>query len=615
MREAWDKLAESHRALILGLVIFALGLALRLAGMGWGLPTENRIHALHPDEEVVLAYSQQIQPARLDFTPGFYNYGTLYLTMVKISSDVVMGYGGGPQKEDGSDRVQGIAQLMSTARLLSAIAGAATAWVVFALLRRRTHVVGAVLGGLMVAFAAAFTVHSRFMTVDAVGTLFVALALYWAVRMFPESDAEGQWIPISDTDLRKAALAAGAFAGLAASVKYAGVLAWVAVAVAAGWWLLRRDEERKPWRPAGPVLAATGLSFALTVVVFLAGTPGAILEPEAFQRDFWYEVNHVATGHGLVFAGTAPAAIYHLINLHENFGLILVLGAVAGLIVGLRRESTPWLGGILAFGILTYLSLARAEVKFMRYVFPLIPVLAVGAGWALGELHRKGTNWSRGVVAAGVLAIGGVFGGGLMRALTYTGWMMGVDPRDEVGQLLQRTEVDRTVGIVADPWFWSVSLYPAIHGGPMTGWPYRSENRDAATAPRVLQYVPSNPDQRMKWDERLLTELRPDLVVFTSFETEGYDRLALLAEQNPERVPEAYRSEMERYRAFTKRLTDLYNLEIRYAQDRPAIHDLMYIRPEVWVWRRKDLPVPSLSPTSSDSSTSSATSADPAPTP
>lgn len=33
MREAWDKLAESHRALILGLVIFALGLALRLAGM------------------------------------------------------------------------------------------------------------------------------------------------------------------------------------------------------------------------------------------------------------------------------------------------------------------------------------------------------------------------------------------------------------------------------------------------------------------------------------------------------------------------------------------------------------------------------------------------------
>jgi hypothetical protein len=193
--------------------------------------------------------------------------------------------------------------------------------------------------------------------------------------------------------------------------------------------------------------------------------------------------------------------------------------------------------------------------------------------------------------------------------------MMGVDPRDEVGQLLRRTEADKTVGIVADPWFWSVSLYPAIHGGPMMGWPYRSQNRDAASDPQVLQFVPADPKTRMKWDERLLTEFRPDLVVFTSFESEGYDRLALLAEQNPDRVPEAYREEVARYVAFTKRLTELYNLEIRYAQDRPAVHDLMYIRPEVWVWRRKDLPMPNSSPTSSGSSTSSSTNGDPVATP
>ncbi|MEZ5163143.1 MAG: phospholipid carrier-dependent glycosyltransferase [Fimbriimonadaceae bacterium] len=161
------------KRLRIGLIIFVVALLIRLAGMTWGLPNEKRFHSLHPDEEVVLAYSQAVEPAKLKFTPGFYNYGTLYLTMVRVTTDIVGGYGGGAQKEDGSDQYQARANFILAGRWLSVLAGAGMAWVIFALLVRRTHPLGAILGGASIGIAPALVTHSRFMTVDVVATFFL----------------------------------------------------------------------------------------------------------------------------------------------------------------------------------------------------------------------------------------------------------------------------------------------------------------------------------------------------------------------------------------------------------------------------------------------------------
>ena len=73
-----------RRTLLLGLGVFVFALLVRLVGIGWGLPNDQRSFSLHPDEPVVFLYSQQIEPTKLDFTPGFYNTDA-YLTVLRVA--------------------------------------------------------------------------------------------------------------------------------------------------------------------------------------------------------------------------------------------------------------------------------------------------------------------------------------------------------------------------------------------------------------------------------------------------------------------------------------------------------------------------------------------------
>src|SRR5437763_667705 len=70
----------------IGVAIFALSLGLRLIGITWGLPNALHYDSYHPDEPINWAASQRIDPAHLQFVPGFYNYGTFFLTASKIAS-------------------------------------------------------------------------------------------------------------------------------------------------------------------------------------------------------------------------------------------------------------------------------------------------------------------------------------------------------------------------------------------------------------------------------------------------------------------------------------------------------------------------------------------------
>ena len=120
----------------MGLVVLAF--LIRLLGVGWGLPNALHNQSYHPDELVIWSYAQQIEPSKLHFDPGFYNYGTLYLTLLRVASDVVSAY-------SGSEGWAAIGQMHLAGRLLSVLFGAGTVWFVFQMLRRRTHLFGAAL--------------------------------------------------------------------------------------------------------------------------------------------------------------------------------------------------------------------------------------------------------------------------------------------------------------------------------------------------------------------------------------------------------------------------------------------------------------------------------------
>ncbi len=593
------KVGERRRLLYIGLAVFVVALAIRLIGIGWGLPNEDRNQSLHPDEPVVWAYSQQVEPAKGRFTPGFYNYGTLYLTVLRITTDVVGAYGAAPEDDSEEAQWRAIGRYHLAGRVVSAVAGALTAVVVLLVLFPRVGVFGSLFGAAAMAFAPGHVVHSRFQTVDVLATLFLALSLYFALRLIPPDGEGGP----DDKGFMRLALWSGVFAGLSAGTKYTGILALVALAV-----VLLLDARRIRWKALAAGVGASVLAFVLA-------TPGAVLDSARFFQDFKYEMTHTQAGHGLVFAGTSPGFIFHAWNLFVCFGLFLTTLGVIGLARACIKRHR-WAMALAAFAVVYYVLIGRAEVKFMRYVFPLLPVLSVGFGWLVSRAHmHPKLAWRAPVMVLSILALGGlgggvagVLGGGLSSTVLMTSWMVEPDARDVVAkEIKQDAEPSDDVGLVSDPWFYTPSLFPDAGLSRAVPFEVRDAKMREASDPAVVRYVPENPDERFDLDKRLITELRPKYIVFSSFEWRDIDRLRSLPSP-----PDEYKIQIGRAEEFMDVLKTRYTLWKVHGLDGIILpHDLMYVRPEIEVWKRN----PDSTTTSTSSSTPSPPSEEPAGTP
>lgn len=571
---------------LVGLGVFVVCFLFRLVGIGWGLPSEKRAFSYHPDEEFILQVSTQVKPFAGQLTPGFYNYGTLYLSVLSVASDIVDTYSGASAEEMKARSPEVRKNRMLAGRVMSSLAGALAALAVFLTLIRHTHWVGGLMGGLAVGLTPALLVHSRFQTVDVLAMMFLTWCFYHCARMFPGEDGE----PVSSQLLMKAGIWAGVFAGLSAGTKYTGILAFAAIGLCLTMALGLKN--------IGEIAKVKFASFAVMVVVFILVTPGVVLDSAAFLRDFQYEMAHTSTGHGLVFAGTAPGWIYHFSNLVVGYGGLLLLMSVAGLGRGCWRKH-GWLIGPAVFLLLIYVLIGRAEVKFMRYVFPMIPVLAMGFGWLMGQAHKNGTVRGKAFVALGIASMGG-FGGGLASSVNMTRWMTQPDVREEMATyVFNNLPEGATIGIVKDPWFYSPDLHPLIQAGPaQIPVERRLELLGQVPGHQVIRYVPDVLEERQDWDVRLLTEARPDYVIFSSFEYEG---LEVLDEQRgSEDGP--YGVQVKQYRAFLTELKASYDRIPVILPDGTRlpwlggdglaftgrIHDMTYIRPVLWIWKLKD---------------------------
>lgn len=561
----------------LPLILVVVALALRMIGIGWGLPNDKHHETFHPDESVVWAYSQAIEPTKLQFTPGFYNYGTLYLTTLKIASDVVAGYSGGgvdPKDPDRTWRFIGKAHLAG--RILSALAGTATVLFVFLILRRLTTEFGATCGALLIAFAPAHVVHSKFQTVDILAAFFLVVSSYFALRIIRR---EGY--PDRLSDLRLAVLS-GAFAGLSAGTKYTGILCLLTLYAVAFSVL-----GKAGWKAC---LAAT----VAALVVFVLTTPGVILDNAVFMKDFIYEMKHTSQGHGLIFEGTTSGFIFHIGNLLFGVGTILTILAICGLGIGAARRHL-WAIGLLAFFIPYYLLIGRAEVKFIRYTFPLYLALGVGFGYVMGRAREKAGNWHT-LVGVGLFGLGGFLGGGLQSTGRYLTWTVAPDPREQAGDYLQGQRV--SVGVPTDPWFYTPSFHPdlgrrlfvppELPSAIIGQYKVFSRSISALSEPAIIRYLPSNAlgeidiDSRVDWDQRLIDEAKPDYIAYSTFEVEGLDRIRQSASSSPEA-----KSIADNARKFIDRLRKEYEFDRQYGVGQDLIHDMMYIQPTVWIWKRK----------------------------
>ena len=536
--------------------LFLCAVVLRLLGIGWGLPNGLHNQSYHPDELVIWSYAQQIEPTKLKFDPGFYNYGTLYLTTLKIASSVV----GAGQDATWAD----IGRAHLAGRMVSAVLGAGTVLLVFLMLRRRTNLFGAALGAAALAVAPGHVVHSRFQTVDVMATFLLAAALYFALELLvPEAERR-----LSNHRL---VLLSGAMAGLSAGTKYTGILALFTLFTVL--ILLRRDTA----------LRESGKGVLAAVVAFIIATPGALLNTGKFLEDVRFEMLHTGSGHGLVFLGYPSGLVSHIVNLFIGLGALLTLLGAAG-IAGAAWRRQPFAWALLAFALPYYLLIGRAEVLFLRYTFPLMVVLALGLGCLLGWAHTR-RGWALAWVALGIVGLGGLDGGGAYGSATMTAWMVGQDPRDAAAEELRawagKGEI-ASVGLPSDPWFYTPPLYADTGLPRSVPFEAREEARKRATGPVVLQHIDPAKGTREDWDVRLLEDDKPDTVAFSSFEWNDVERL-----QGVKGLEAGVEAQVARAAAFRKVLAANYRLERVYGYPTVPVHDLQYVRPTIWIWKRK----------------------------
>ena len=552
---------------LISLLIFIVALAIRIPGIGWGLKNDLHNQSYHPDEPQIFDFSHQTNIFHQPSFRQYYNYGTLYYAILRTTDAVGQAVGAiqrpaSLEMEDITRSTQNwdafntyVSQDDLWGRYASAIAGAATAMLIFLILQQWTTLLGGIAGAALITFSPAHVEHSRFQTVDIISLFFVALCTYACIRLLRPQFVETKkwWLEVVVTAV---------LIGCAASTRYTDGLMliplWVAIIV------------RRPNGWIAFVAVAPFIVFA----AFVATTPGFITDSDYFWQNFNYQVSHAQEGHDLVFVGRPSGFIYHIyLLIVGTSGPAAILG-IAGLIyAGIRKHVWAWIA--LAFFLPYYVSIGRLDTMFLRYGFPLYVGVACGFGYAISAIQRRWNNkWLAGGVAA--ICLLGIDNpqAGLRGTYLFTKWMTDTDPRDAAGayikeQANQNPNID--VGIIGSaPWFYSAAVMKdstVLYFQPRE---VQAAQLAQSTKPHVVTFM---------------SGANPAFATYSSYEVEdglrlkGNSDIDLVSRGSVEIVNEQVSILNERYR----------QVEV-FGGDGPGVHDLEYIRPTIWVLKRRDLP-------------------------
>jgi 4-amino-4-deoxy-L-arabinose transferase-like glycosyltransferase len=365
------------------LAIMAAGAALRLWGLGFGLP-----FVLHPDEHNLTFHAMEALANRLN--PGWFEYPSLMMYVLAFLYGLyylVLQLQGAV--ESGADfwhlyQSDPVAFTI-IGRAAVALSGIATLAVVFRLGRWAYGRSAALFAVLFLALAFMHVRDSHFVTVDVPLTLFCSLALLWAILGLCKDSSY----------LRLAALAAG----LSIGTKYTGVFAFLPVLTAT---LLIPEVS---WKKRLGLILQCGL---ITLAAFVLTTPYSLLDFSSFWRDIRYQFFTTQSVVPVYGAGGPRWLVYFTGELRWGLGLPLELLCMAGIGYALgRKYRSDWV--ILSFVIPYFLFTGFFSRHWARWILPVIPpLLVLGARLWAQQVARRYSHGPRGramIAAATVLIL------------------------------------------------------------------------------------------------------------------------------------------------------------------------------------------------------------------
>lgn len=372
-------------------IVWLAALALRLFGLNW-----DEGQDLHPDELFVarIVLIDRIDPGWPPDVGGLLVPETSGLNPRSV--DPVTGewrefaYGALPLFV--TDAVAGTMSLLSgtdwnagervylVGRVLSALLDSATVLLVAAMAWRLAGYWAALAAALVAALAPMMIQLAHFFTTDSWLTFFVAACLFLCMRALDRGTA-------------RLLAAAGFAAGLAMATKGSVFTLFGIVALTGLLQVLRQADPHR-----GAAIADLAKRMAVSGIAALAGF--ALFEPYALARPGVYLQSLRTQAEIMRGAFDVPfTRVYVGTSLFDPFwnwfrwgyGPVAAVLTLAGIWLLLRRviadrggPALPLLVWLAGYAVVV----ASVEVRFLRYLAPLTPVLAVAAGVALANLHR-----------------------------------------------------------------------------------------------------------------------------------------------------------------------------------------------------------------------------------
>ena len=272
------------------------------------------------------------------------------------------------------------------ARLLSAVAGIASVWVIFRIGLRLFDRTTALAATALLGLAFLHVRDSHFGVTDVPMTFMVLIAFLYVVRL-------------SESGARSDLMIAGLTAGLATSTKYNAAFVSLPALFAIFCCL--------PGTKSIRARLADAVTFVvLMAAAFLCTSPYSLLDFQQFIAGVTSDAQHLSQGHGV---DLGRGWVYHATTtLRYGVGIPILGAGVTGMLLLLFRN--PRRGLLVAlFPVSYYALLGSGYTVFARHMVPVVPFLcltaayfiAESASWLATRLRRP--QWSPTLVTLGLI--------------------------------------------------------------------------------------------------------------------------------------------------------------------------------------------------------------------
>jgi hypothetical protein len=356
------------------------GFALRLTGVSYGLPD-----VFNPDEAAIM--NRALAFATGDLNPKNFLYPTFYFYALFAWEGLFFAAGWMTGLFESAAHFETTfftdpTLLFLAGRVLSALAGTATIWAVYALgARAYEHSIGLTAAAFL-AVAPIAVRDAHYVKHDVPVTLLIVIAHVAMARLLVDPEYRAT---------RRGWILSGILTGLAISTHYYAVFLVIPL-VAVAFVHVGRGTIDSMSRVFKPAAGGAITALVAAAVAFFAASPFILLEPSTVIRDVVAN-QEIVVDRAMTAGGMLPSLPRYLdLLLTDALGRPAFVAAVIGLVIALLAD---WRRALLLLAFtIPFLLFISNTYPASRYLNPLLPFLAMAAALPVAWVTRLSKSYA-----------------------------------------------------------------------------------------------------------------------------------------------------------------------------------------------------------------------------